>query len=318
MDSNFSLLGGLIALLTVCLLSTSCEELFESTIEIEIPESLDRLVLISDISTLNDTGRFQITHSQNILNDNSDIVDLELDRTAFTLRAAGQSYAPTLHRTDLPFFYKMDVVEELIIPGSEVEIILSNPLYPDINAKTKVADPPVVSNFKYKVDDAKDFEGNDLDELSFDITDLPNVENFYAVSADLLIVQGITVQLFDQGDTTIFRRYLADVFLVSDGITVEEGSEGKVLFSDRSFSGQKSNIRIRSYGLNRPADMLTLFVSVKSISRDRYLYEKSLGALLLNDGNPFVEPANVHSNVEGGFGIFSIDAEVITEVEITR
>jgi len=318
MDSNFNLLGGLTALLTVCFLSTSCEELFESTVEIEIPESLDRLVLISDISTLKDTVRFQITHSQNILNDNSDIVDLDLDRTVFTLRAAGQSYAPTLHRTDLPFFYKMNVVEELIIPGSEVEIMLSNPLYPDISAMAKVADPPVVSNFMYEVDDAKDFEGNDLDELSFDIADLPDVDNFYAVSAQLLIVQGIKVNLGDLGDTTFFRRGLADVYLVSDGITVEEGSEGKVLFSDRSFSGQKSNIRIRSNGVSRLADMLTLYVSVKSISRDRYLYEKSLGALLLNDGNPFVEPANIHSNIEGGFGIFSIDAEVITEVEITR
>ncbi|NND05515.1 MAG: DUF4249 family protein [Saprospiraceae bacterium] len=299
-------------------MSISCEELFESTIEIEIPESLDRLVLISDISTLRDTVRFQITHSQNILDENSDIVDLDLDRTEFMIRSADKSYAPPLRHTDLPFFYEMDILEEFFIPGTEVEIMLSNPLYPNLSARAKVAAPPAASNFRYKVDAAKDFDGDDLDELSFDIDDDPGVENFYLVSAELLIVERYDVLLGDLGDTTFFRKFLAEIYLVSDGITIEEGSDGKVLFSDRSFSGQKFNIHIRSYGLPLVDGRKTLFVSVKSISHDRYLYEKSLGALLLNDGNPFVEPANVHSNIEGGFGIFSIDAEVVSEVEIIR
>lgn len=51
-------------------------------------------------------------------------------------------------------------------------------------------------------------------------------------------------------------------------------------------------------------------IRVFSLTEDEFQHEKTLRAFYESDGNPFAEPVNVYSNIEGGFGIFSGRSEV--------
>jgi hypothetical protein len=51
-------------------------------------------------------------------------------------------------------------------------------------------------------------------------------------------------------------------------------------------------------------------ISVFSLTEDEFRHEKTLRAFYDTDGNPFAEPVNVYSNINGGYGLFSGRSEV--------
>ncbi len=51
-------------------------------------------------------------------------------------------------------------------------------------------------------------------------------------------------------------------------------------------------------------------INVFSLTEDEFRHEKTLRAFYDSDGNPFAEPVNVYSNVQGGYGLFSGRSEV--------
>lgn len=49
-----------------------------------------------------------------------------------------------------------------------------------------------------------------------------------------------------------------------------------------------------------------VFLEIKSIPKDYYEYQLSLYQQMLGEADAFSDPRNVHSNIEGGYGIFAI------------
>jgi|GEM_PF-4033619 len=115
--------------------------------------------------------------------------------------------------------------------------------------------------------------------------DIANEQNYYAVH----VVQG------QVNFTTGERRVSYD----SGGeVIVDVGFEGKELITKMSFLMQK----------RRSAGGGFFFVSeIQLLNTDIhfYRYHKDLEILQLSDGNPLSEPANIYSNIKGGFGVFA-------------
>ena len=88
----------------------------------------------------------------------------------------------------------------------------------------------------------------------------------------------------------------------------------QILFTDERINGQTHTITFNTsiYGLEAGHPLVEVF----SISRDRYLYEKSLQAAGEQDMfiNLISEPVQIHSNVTGGLGI--LGGSAVTKIKI--
>ncbi len=305
----------------ICFLLASCDDLFESVVEIEVPKIENKMVLISHFDVSTDSLRLYMSHSQTILENDND--KRSLSDAKVTLEKENQNleipFANNLEFYDKRMdYFSTHKSSDIFQPGDRVSVTVDHPDFSPISAEAVVPSTPEVGDIVYKVDATKDFDGYDLDELTVELTDHPGEENFYLVSAYLQTDDTLHFRSpFTDRDTFIVRT--RQIYLGGDNLIVEEAYGDRVVFNDHSFEGQKNKVRIMSYGFgssSTPDSLVTVVVT--AISHDRYLFEKSLGRIWFNDDNPFVEPDNVHSNIEGGFGVFSIENSLVKQGPIVR
>lgn len=142
------------------------------------------------------------------------------------------------------------------------------------------------------------------------IDDPANEDNYYMLSVLEPVLQYNS--LTEAYDTVYSRAYLT----VNDNIIfdmtatdevfdlgLEENAGKEVLFTDERINGRSHTIAFdfRVYS----AAEKSCFVEVHAISRDRYLYEKTLRAAQNQDefSSLISEPVQIHNNVTGGIGI---------------
>ena len=256
-------MNDILLLLSFCLLCSGCEELFESTVEIEIPRLEEKLVVSSDISSSQDSVLITVSHSQSIL-DRDDNVKL-LQNAVLDLRFDNEDIdlvfdmSTSLYRGILPD------LRELV--GRQATLRVEHPDFPTVLAETIIPPIPHIENVRYRTDAAKDFDGYDVDELSFDILDVFG-ENYYFLSAYTAVADTF-IFVRPDGDTTIHIREADLVYLDGDGITTERAISG-VIFSDARFENQVGKIRVRANQYYEAGTDTKITVLVQGISRDRY------------------------------------------------
>jgi hypothetical protein len=100
-------------------------------------------------------------------------------------------------------------------------------------------------------------------------------------------------------------------FSTTDQVLIAEGDAGlgetrvyftRSLFRDDVFNGNTRSFRIRLESMIRPG---TLDLRLVSISEDAFRYFRTLERYSYAEGDPFAEPVQVFTNVEGGLGIWA-------------
>lgn len=136
-----------------------------------------------------------------------------------------------------------------------------------------------------------------VDEITIQFDDPIDEENFYSIDISR-ITENSTGQIINGGEP----------FMTSANPLVDVINFGEeLIINDNTFSGKRFEL---SFGLDSGyydsnSDNTTfLLVELSNISRDNYLFKKSLDASLRAEGNPFAEPVIVHNNLENGIGIF--------------
>ncbi len=285
----------------------ACEDISDSTIDIEIPATKNRIVVNTEISLEADSVQLLFSHSQNItdfspLQDLSSLeVTLKIQDQVIPLRSARG------YRTG-PGRINPDPTKPLV-----GRLEAKHPLFETIYSETAIAPKPIVTSVKFDLDGAKDEFGEDLGEITIELSDDPAIQNYYAVSAYTFVPEKDTIS----SDTIFDHLRNRQVNFFPDGFTSFAGIGDNIIFSDMAFSGGTYKVRLpidRHYEVSR-GDRVML-VLIKSITGDRYQFEKSVGNYIANEGNPFVEPQNIHTNIENGYGIFSIEQSVEMEAEI--
>jgi len=61
---------------------------------------------------------------------------------------------------------------------------------------------------------------------------------------------------------------------------------------------------------------VSITVQLAGISADQYRYDRLISNYQENDGNPFTSPVQLHTNVEGGQGLFAIENITSFDVEL--
>lgn len=176
---------------------------------------------------------------------------------------------------------------------------VSAPNYEPIEATQVLPSQAKVINSTYEFEKVPyDFENDLYDLLKIKIEDPADEENYYAFDVILDVKKS-------NGGMEEYRPY-SD----SDDPLFEYGYNINHILPDISFNGKNYDVRllqqtdwIRSQG----DEIIAARVLVYTLTKDYYTYEISRSLNSDAQDNPFAEPVLVHSNFEGGLGVFTLN-----------
>lgn len=133
-------------------------------------------------------------------------------------------------------------------------------------------------------------------DVELSLSDPPG-KNFYYLGlaiTDTLTNQRVGPQL-EFSDPSLDAEYLRTFF----------GADG-FIFKDNGFSDQEKELKFRySFESESPNPHLKRTLVFAHVNEDHYRYALSYKLHAETQSDPFAEPVQLYSNVEGGFGIFS-------------
>jgi len=137
-------------------------------------------------------------------------------------------------------------------------------------------------------------------EFSFELvlSDNGNQDNYYQL---LLVI----LDDFD-GNPSITGFSTNSPLLADQGSPFggeEDGTEfffTDAFFTDDAFSGESISLELSASYPSSPTA-----IQYVSCTEEYYLYKLTLQNFYENNGNPFAQPVQIYSNIEGGLGIFA-------------
>ncbi len=192
--------------------------------------------------------------------------------------------------------------------GVKWELQANIPGFDPVTIEQVMPPRPLVKSATYEVEGTIDTEGYRVDELIVDVEDVePGVTNYYGIS-----LWQIFVQTDNNGDTVQVSRNR--VFLDTNDPLLSYGNRYDLIFTDEGFSNNEYQVRTYTYySLDEGAD---LEVHLYQLTKDTWLYVRSLEQYYNAIDNPFAEPVTVHSNVEGGFGVFTLTNRTVFPIDM--
>jgi len=292
----------LIYLMSSFLFISCGEDFFDSITEIEIPEHEPQLVVRGNFNpTFGEKYGYylRLNHTLGIL----DTTEYEVVDDAIITLLEEEELKTTFESFGDNGWYKTEAMTLSVGKNYTIEAI--SPTYGKVKGTQQLPNKVPIIAATYEADAAVDRYGDRGDEVTIQFQDPAGEQNYYRISV-------LSSHRIESPDSS----YIADNFWVYSSPVdpiIEDLNE--LYLTDASFDGETYTTRIRVEVLeagsweyegatNLAAEKIT--VELTSISKDEYLFEKTLSAYQDNDGNPFAEPVVIHENVEGGSGIFTI------------
>ncbi|MFA5815666.1 MAG: DUF4249 domain-containing protein [Bacteroidales bacterium] len=269
----------------------SCEKI----IDISIPDK-ERKIVVNGLISPDKPVRINLSRSLSVLEPDSLILIKGADVNLFS----GSNLIGKLLEDTGGFYYLPDFKPQV---GETYRLTAA---YDDLKPveATAIIPPPVPF---ISVDTATltgEWGQQEL-RVSVKFNDPAGVKNIYGFGVD------VTYKEFDYGTMTWTGKKLSHPAYLSgnlDRFLKDESHNfgGKLYFEDFLFDGLMKTVE---FGLSDysffESDTIWLDVKMEQIDPSYYLYALSNEAYQQAHGNPFSEPVQVYTNVNGGFGIFS-------------
>ena len=288
-------------LILFSILLISCEDFFETTLELEEPVFQEQLVVNSILTnlTINESrALISKTVGLNETEESSLISDAEVkiiypDKSEYFL-----NNKPDADRY-LGFNYEGQIPELIVGEEYEIQVTADNKT---VRSKVKMPNEARLVSAVYKENGGLDEDGDQVSAIDIVIDDNPDEVNYYRIGA-----------------TKSTNGYSIELYLDSNNaFAVESASYPDLLIKDEQFNGEKFKLRLQfnDYdfygGPPQPSEYLVI---INSISKDQYDHDRKLFGYLENFDNPFASPVQLTSNIEGGLGLFAIENATIVDVE---
>lgn len=277
--------------LVLLLTTASCE----TTVEIEPPRHEPRLVINGLFETNDETFAVNVSRSVSFEESGQDLPEVE--NATVVLRSEGRvldtlsrriDIGDRRHNPDTTIYYASRLLPRA---GATYEVRVSAPGFKSANATSRVPERiPFTASAKELEDAASRHYSIEVD-LTF--TDPSGEANYYQIMV-----------LERQGASKSFTS--ADP-LLRESLPFEETADQpresyyRAFFSDQTIGGQKKTITLRT----SPSEETRNVVVLHHLSRSYFKYLRTRVAHYQGQASPFAEPSDVHSNVEGGLGIFA-------------
>lgn len=273
---------------------TSCDEdTFSQVVEIEIPEHRSAVVLNGFWFSQDSLLDMLVSNSLSIL----DNADFTIAQDADVKLYKNGNLLGNLTLNQEIFKYQMILNESLGTEGATYKIEAVFGDYEPVSVEQTMPERVEIKEAKYQVEGAFDPTGEKVDEFSITFNDPSGEENYYLFRAS-------TIEQYEDwnGDTITYKNF---IYLDSND-PIAEYSEKGLIFSDKAFDGNEYTIKGWNYGWWEQVEKFEM--ELVSISKDGYLYLRSLENYYNTEGNPFAQPATVYSNIQNGYGIFALGA----------
>lgn len=276
----------------VLLFCMSCE----TTVELNLPDQDAKIVVNATIST---DSLFTVHVSKSV-------GSLENRPKTILYHALVKLYENDVYKEDLKlntqgFFTSVTGFKPKEGNTYKVEVSLKN--YETVTAVCKVPDvtiPTLITYSDSAFSEANGFDNSSKEwysQIDVTISDVAETTNYYAIQ--LLQEYPVYDTLFNVVGYQTYPLY------VRTNDPNAEISGVDCLISDEYFNGSSYKITVNTPSSSFITDSISrYYLYFKSISRETYLYKKTLNKYYNSNGNPFAEPVRVYSNVENGMGIF--------------
>jgi Domain of unknown function (DUF4249) len=189
--------------------------------------------------------------------------------------------------------------------GRPYEIEVRYPGLDKVTATAEIPRPVRVTVIDQVLNESILVDGRPLDRLQFVIDDNGNVGNYYGL--EILAVKPGSLEppkkiIFFSGEKAFSENLVVSAGQHSQGVYYRP--ENGVYFSNGKFVGRKQQFEVYV----DPAylgSQYQLKVRVLTLSNSYFEFATSYQKQKLNAGNPFAEPTQVFSNIQGGLGIFA-------------
>lgn len=234
--------------------------------------------------------------------------------------------------------------------GEELKLTVSVPGHDEVTSTATVPAMPAISAIDTS-NIGNDYEYGYYSPalnttINFTITDPTETADFYSIRlrevASTVITQYDNNRNIISRDTSVDDNYMwfscTDYLLVNstdieDVLDVEDPTASstyygrEMLFTDATINGQSHRIKITpEYGftyeyIDYDADhvehttTVTLYLEVTALTRDVYLYRQTMNNYDYDEILSFFsEPTQLHSNINGGIGIFGVSTKTVNKV----
>lgn len=292
----------IIVLAFMLVLQTACEK----KLEFEGEVLTSKLVVNDDF----DPTRSWSVHVSNSLSviDNASLRAIEdAEVNIFN----GNELVESLTHTNDGFYHSFDM---LPLPNVNYTIAVSAPGFEPVSSSSFAPE----NNLEISNIDTSYFEQefSDSRSLRLDITikDTQVGQNYYGIGATSVFINPETLQ------ETHNQLYLNSSDLIFDASSGDNKYGESLPFDDVLFNNSQYILSVNideidgqyqeiydefgnyiGFELVPPS---VLILKIFSYSEELYLFNKSINSYENNDGDPFSQPTQIFSNIEGGFGIF--------------
>lgn len=287
-----------LSFLTLC----SCEDFFETTLELELPEFESQVVVSGvfdsdrierELQLSQTLGLNEDPFSEESLIKNANIVLTYPDGQAYTFEEVDPFgvYARFNYEVDCPMFTQEGIytIKASVPDGREA---MATALLPQL---------PIISSTKYEENAGSGQFDREYSSIDIIINDSLGEENFYKFS-----VRGIIESTTSSSSLIRLRS--------RDPSGSESRNNHSLIVSDQQFDGQEYKFRAL-FDKSEGDDMQSFLLEVSQISKDQYKFDKTLSSAQENNDNPFTSPVQLHTNIEGGLGIFALERKIEIDVE---
>lgn len=280
-------------LVLVLILSSSCIRV----LNIDFPEEPPKQV-VNCLFTEGKPFKVQITHSIPILDNNFS----NINNTQVTL------YENEVAIETLTYENGSYHATKLAQPNTTYKIRSVAPNYEDVEASNELPNPPNITEVTL-IEEAyihPEYDNN-IGQFSFKLNDNENQRNYY----ELELIRTYKEYNYETDDEEI--RTSSTGFIDSsqpfiDNEVAIQNWPASLVFSDNFFNGANLALTMDFWNSNYE-ETIKFKVIIRSISEDYYKYKRRLNRHTYFKegyiGDIFIEPIEMYTNIENGFGIFA-------------
>lgn len=263
-------------LLIFSLITTSCYDFFETSIELDIEKHESKLAVTSLISNDEKDKKILVSYSIGGL---EEATDTQLINNAFVSLFDGTT-TYELSISEFEGIYEMDNSIIELTENTEYTLTVEAPNYKTVTSKQIFPKPVQIIHASLT-----------NSNLKVRFQDNPEKRNYYIL------------ELERYRDNRWEQTYLYS----ENANTFWSATSKGTIFNDDIFNGNEYELNIQYenyYGTN--PDAILFRAKLYNITEDLYRYDRTLSISYDAEYSPFVEPVILHRNIENGYGIFGM------------
>jgi len=241
--------------------------------------------------------KFQISHSLSVL-DNAELKNLP---DAIIYLYEDGMIIDTITQQNMDEWYYSTKQPVL---GKNYAIKVYHQGYNSVESEDFLPTPVSINSLSYTIKDSSTYYDEYMDayygDCTFSLTvnfdDPAENNNYYLFSGYFYSIDEY------YGDTIINNIYFNEK--EGENAFVETYSSEGLIFSDKYFNGKSFSFSVEVDDYDFTNGKAYIFV-LNSLSRNAYLYKKSLAIYENSHNNFFSEPVQVYNNIKNGYGIFA-------------